>query len=350
MLKILFITQKVDREDDVLGVYHEWLKRLAGQVERLNIICLYRGAADLPDNAPVFSLGKEKSVSNWKYLKNFYTYIFRLRPNYDLVFVHMNPTYILLGWLPWKLWGKRIIYWNASYKISPRMKLAAWLADQRLTSVLEAFAVRQPVIAVGQGIDTELFKPDPTAQRLTNSILFLGRIAPVKNLEVLITAAQLLYQRGVLFHLDIAGEPDSEYQPYFAKMKRQAQTLGRAGLIRFLGRVPNYQTPRLYNSRQVFVNLTASNSFDKSILEAMACQTLALVSNSVYQKIFPEALRPLLLFRENDPLDLADKLERLLPLPVQASETIGGQLREIVVRSHGLNKLTDKLIRTLEEL
>ena len=29
MAKLLFITQKVDKDDDILGVYHRWIEKLA---------------------------------------------------------------------------------------------------------------------------------------------------------------------------------------------------------------------------------------------------------------------------------------------------------------------------------
>lgn len=347
VLKILFITQKVDREDDVLGVYHEWLRRLAGQVTRLPIVCLYRGTTALPANAPVFSLGKETNISIWQYIKNFYTYIYRLRPDYDIVFVHMNPAYILLGWLPWKLWGKKIVYWNASYKISPRMKLAAWLADRRLTSVPEAFAVGQSVTAVGQGIDTELFRPDPTVAKAPNSILFLGRIAPVKNLEVLIDAVRILRQRGSNIFLDIVGLPESRNQKYYDELKGEAKDLERLGVVKFLGRVPNYQTPVVYNSHRIFVNLTESNSFDKSILEAMACGTLVLVSNTVYKNILGD-LANKLVFKEKTPQDLAEKIALLLTTSEDEQTKISRQLREIVVKNHNLDQLVAKLVTILD--
>jgi len=56
----LFITQKIDKNDDLLGVYHEWIKRLALEFEVVNAICLYKGKYDLPPNVRVYSLGKEE--------------------------------------------------------------------------------------------------------------------------------------------------------------------------------------------------------------------------------------------------------------------------------------------------
>ena len=98
-MKLLVITQKVNKNDSNLGFFHEWLLRLAGQVEKLTIICLEKGEYNLPDNVQVLSLGKNikyqisniKFICQLKYLFRFYKYIWKFRKEYDAVFVHMNP-------------------------------------------------------------------------------------------------------------------------------------------------------------------------------------------------------------------------------------------------------------------
>jgi glycosyltransferase involved in cell wall biosynthesis len=350
-VKLLFITQKIDKEDDILGVYHEWAKRLAERVAELNVICLYKGDVDLPLNARVWSLGKEKGLSKLAYLLNFYGYIFRLRNSCDLVFVHMNPSYILLGWFWWKLWGKKIAYWNASYKISALMKLGLFLADVGVTSVPEAFDVKsKKIVAIGQGIDTSCFKRDETVRREISSILFLGRVSPVKNLEVLISAVNILHSRGIAVTLNIVGLPAKGGEKYYGDIRRKALGLEEQDVVKFSGAVPHHQTPQIYNSHKIFVNLTESGSFDKSILEAMACQTLVLVSNKIYERIFPDNLKGLLMFKEKNAADLASKLERLLELSSLEAENIGAKLREIVVKDHNLDSLSSKLVSVFSYL
>ena len=61
-MKLLIITQKIDKNDDLLGIYHKWVKKIAAKCESVRVICLYKGEYDLPDNVKVFSLGKEKKI------------------------------------------------------------------------------------------------------------------------------------------------------------------------------------------------------------------------------------------------------------------------------------------------
>ena len=71
-MKLLIITQKVDVNDDVLGFFVEWIRKLADKAEQVSVICLFKGEYDLPDNVKIFSLEKEEGASKMKYLKRFY--------------------------------------------------------------------------------------------------------------------------------------------------------------------------------------------------------------------------------------------------------------------------------------
>src|SRR3989344_92970 len=112
MKKILIVTQKVDKNDPILGFFHRWLEEFAKYFEKVTVICLEKGKCDLPQNVKVLSLGKENGRSKFKYLKNFYHFIWQERENYEVVFVHMNEEYVLLAGLPWRLLGKRISMWR----------------------------------------------------------------------------------------------------------------------------------------------------------------------------------------------------------------------------------------------
>jgi len=104
-MKLLILTQKVDKNDDILGFFHRWLKEFAGRVEKLTVICLQKGEYDLPENVKVLSLGKERGVSKLGYVLNLYKYIWVLRAQYGHVFVHMNQEYVLLAGLCFMIQG-----------------------------------------------------------------------------------------------------------------------------------------------------------------------------------------------------------------------------------------------------
>jgi hypothetical protein len=136
-MKLLILTQKADINDDILGFFHRWIEEFARHCESVIVICLQKGEYDLPENVRVLSLGKERvtryalGVTNkLKYLFNFYKYIWQERNNYDSVFVHMNPIYIVLGGLFWKLWNKKIILWYTHKAFNFKLRVAEKLVDK----------------------------------------------------------------------------------------------------------------------------------------------------------------------------------------------------------------------------
>mgnify|MGYP001605682055 FL=1 len=349
MSRLLFITQKVDKDDDVLGVYHRWIDELAKKVEQISVICLYQGRTELPINVQVFSLRKEYGSNRWSRVFLFYKYIWILRKDYSSVFVHMNPIYILLGGLFWKLSGKRILFWyNHPFgNITARIGIA--LADKVFCTSPYSFSARyKKTSLMPAGVDTVFFKRDPNITRKENRILYLARISLIKNIDCLIEAAKILEQKRMEFEFLIVGSPSSDMDKIYEKRLRVvAKDLINSGRIVFRLSVPHNKTPEIYNSSGIFVNLTPAGSFDKTILEAMASELLILVSNRAFGNILGEELGRLCLFEENNVLDLVGKIKLLLALDPAKKLELGGQLRETVVQHHCLAKLLTALAAEL---
>lgn len=343
-MKLLFVTQKVDKDDDFLGIYHRWIEKLSQKVEKITVICLYKGKVELPENVVVYSLGKETGASKLKYVANFYKYLFSLR-EYDKVFVHMNPEYILLGGLFWKILRKKIFFWYNHPKGTWRAKVAIAFANFVFHTSPFAFpSSYKKAKIMPVGVDTGLFRPMPEIAKRTNSILYLGRISPIKYIEVLIEAAILLDRQGRDFQLHIIGDTSrAEEMPYANKIKKLAEPLIKKNKAIFSDSVPNYKVPEIYNRHAVSVNLTPKGSFDKTIIEAMACESLIITSNPAVADILPDIVK----FKENDVQDLARSISMVLDLPISEKVRIGKSLRERVLGRHDLDTLINKLLETL---
>lgn len=346
------ITQKIDRDDSILGVYHEWAREIAKSFDKLSVICLYEGRNELPESVKVFSLGKEIKKSRILYLKNFFSYIWKLRADYDAVFVHMNPVYVILAWPLWKLLHKKIYLWYAHPAWNWKVKLAYVLSDKVLTSVPEAFYVhRGKVIVVGQGIDTDTFRHDLKVGRAKNSILSLGRLSPSKKVDVLIGALSQIKAGDLKIRLSIVGAPPAipNAIEYAESLESMVADLGLKDIVRFYGSVHHNETLAWYNKNEIFVNLSPTGYFDKTVLEAMASGCLPLVSNKAYETVFPEDFYKLLIFRPDDIKDLAGKIKGLLLMPHDSRVEIARRLREIVVEHHSLSTLGYRLARAFSQ-
>jgi len=354
-MKLLIITQKIDINDDLLGFMNNWVAEFAGYCEEITVISLGIGKYKLPPNVKIFSLGKEEysrhssTIRKLVSLYRFYKYIWRERKNYDKVFVHMNKEYVILGGWFWKMRGKKIALWYNHLKGNIFSRISGALADVIFyTSPFSFFAGNKKAVIMPAGIDTDIFRKIQEIKRTEKSILFLGRVSPVKNLETLVGAVKILDKQNIDFILNIIGEAGEKDREYFDKIKKIAAELEHAGRIKFSAKSPNYKTPEIYNRNEIFINLTDSGSLDKTTLEAMACESLVLASNRSFEKIFPAPWHGLMLFKEKDEKDLAEKIIKLFDLPEEEKESIRKQSRELVIENHSLKKLAEKMIYLLK--
>ncbi|MCK5059873.1 MAG: glycosyltransferase family 4 protein [Candidatus Pacebacteria bacterium] len=342
-MKLLILTQKVDKNDSVLGFFHGWLLEFSKHFEHLTVICLEKGGGNLPENVEVLSLGKEKKISRFAYVFRFYKYIWGERNNYDTVFVHMNQEYLLLGWILWKLWGKKIILWRNHNKGSFLTDIAVWASDiVCCTSKFSYTAKFKKTQLMPVGIDENMFKRDTSIQRNSWTILSLGRISPVKKIDVLIDALILLDEKEIAFKASIYGDTPKRDQLYYEKLKQQGAALSKRNKLEFYKGVSHKETPQVLNAYEIFVNLTPAGSFDKTILEAMACEAMVVFSNDFLDSDKFQRM----LTKQDDPVALAQKLEFILKNPSDF-ENIKKQEREYVVENHSLSLLTQKIVSAI---
>jgi len=345
-MRLLILTQKMDKNDDLLGFMHDWAMKFSERFESMIVLALGVGEHALPDNIKVFSLGKEQYgdysgiIRKLVSVCRFYKYIFRHKNEYDCVLVHMNKEYMLLGGLFWRFLGKKTALWYNHGAGNIFSILAGFLAQKIFcTSPFSFFAKWPKVLLMPAGINTDIFKKDERIRPIKNSILFLGRISPIKGVHFLIEAAILLDKNNVDFILNIVGQAGEKDGEYFKKIKNLAGDLEQKGKIKFWGKVANYKTAEVYNQNEISVNLTDSGSFDKAILEAMACEKLVLVFNESFKNILPAVL----FFQEKNTDDIAKKLEQILILPKESHAIYGRELRAYVLQNHSLDKLTERI-------
>jgi glycosyltransferase involved in cell wall biosynthesis len=344
-MKLLILTQKVNKNDPILGFFHRWLEELSKKFEKITVICLEEGDHDLPKNVKVFSLGKESGRSKLKYIINFYKYIWVEKKNYDRVFVHMNQEYALLGGLFWKIMDKKIFLWRNHPQGSFLTRVAVWFSEKVFYTSPQAFVAQfknSQIMPVG--IDTDKFKNSNLESQIPNSILSLGRISPIKNIDKLIEAAVLLDKEGVDFKLDIVGDPvNKDDKGYQDKLFEMAKDLVEKGKVKFIPAVSQDEAVEMYQTHQIFVNLTPSGSMDKTILEAAACGCILITSNKYILEVINEYS-----FSKVSPPQLA----MLISSYLNKDDSIIQKSKEKIfdfVKKNDLNHLVGKLFNVINE-
>ncbi|MEK7546290.1 MAG: glycosyltransferase family 4 protein [Patescibacteria group bacterium] len=352
-MKLLIVAQVADRDDDVLGAFHQWIARFAEVFDSVDVICLRKGAIALPANVRVHSLGKEEKPSRWRYVSRFYRYAFGLRKDYDVVFVHMNPEYVVLMGLFWRLMGKTVFLWYAHKKGGFLRTLALAFLDRVVSVSKESFVdnASKKFIAVGHGIDPDVYRCDAPVAGGRKIILSVGRLSHVKEYDLLIDAIALLKRRRTQadFFVRLVGGPaNPEDVAYVARLKEKIARLGLAGLFEFAGPMPNKDILPQLCAASSFVSMQDGGGAGKSFLEAMSCGVPTVVRTPVFNDLFGPWLPSL--YYDGTPEDFAAKLDACLSLGEADRARMGATLRNIVVERHDLKKLVRRLKDEYESL
>lgn len=333
-MRLLITTQVVDSKDPFLGFFHGWLLEFSKHFEHIHVVCLKEGEHKLPANVTVHSLGKEHGVSRIGYVFRLLRYIWTLRGEYDAVFVHMNQEYILLaGWL-WKLLGKRIYMWRNHYAGGLFTDVAAMFATKVFCTSAHSYTAKyKKTVVMPVGVDTELFAPSAVL-RAPRSVLFFSRFAPAKKPDMLLEALGVLHGERVQFRASFYGDALPQDAAYRENVIKRAGELGLGEKVAFYPGVPHTEAPDVFSKHEIFVNLSSSGTYDKTMFEAAACGCLVLASSPDFAAI---AGRQFLV--TEDSKAVADKLHEFLALLQSEREDLARKLRETVVRGHDLTHL-----------
>ncbi len=353
-MKLLILTQKMDRTDAVLGFMHGWVEAFARQSERVTVVCLERGVVALSETVTVLSLGKEKGYSRVRYSLNFYRYIWNYRHEYDAVLVHMNPEYIVLGGLLWRIWNKPVSLWYAHKSVPWHLRLAHVFINVVFTSTASGFRLpSKKVSVIGQGIDTDRFKIgelDVAHEGGVCRIVTVGRITPAKDYDTLLDAVEIVVREGLSVRVDIFGPASiASDKSYLAKLKAKVIERRLTSIVFFQGPVMNTELPSVFEKVDVFVNMGLTGSMDKAVPEAMACGLPILTCNEAFTEVLGDYADKLM-YPKGDAHILAEKIKMLARLSELERQKMGALLREIVVEKHSLRRFVAVIVEKLTVL
>ncbi|MFP3897434.1 MAG: glycosyltransferase family 4 protein [Anaerolineales bacterium] len=248
------------------------------------------------------------------------------QPVYVGPLLHPCPTVVTLHDLSFYLYpelfprSKRIYLQHMTrYTIHHAQAIIA-VSNSTKRDALRLFSVPETKITViPNGVEARM-RPldDPTATKAlrrrydlpSDLLLFLGTLEPRKNLIALLEAYALLRQRGnICHHLVIAGGRGW----YYEKVYDATQRLGLRETVHFTGHVPDEELPIWYNAADLFIYPSLYEGFGLPPLEAMACGTPVIVSNT---SSLPEVVGDAgLMVDPQDPQALAEAIHSLLSDP-----------------------------------
>jgi D-inositol-3-phosphate glycosyltransferase len=175
----------------------------------------------------------------------------------------------------YRIAGERAVARNADAIIAA--------SESERTTLIEEYGVAPEAISVIPcGVDVDMFRPmDSRAARKslgldpkTPVLLFIGRIEPLKGIDVLVRAASQLDGK---FQLLVVGGDEKDAQRLH-DLHTLAENLDVLGKVVFADAVPHEELPTFYNAASVCVVPSYYESFGLVALEAMACGVPVIAS------------------------------------------------------------------------
>jgi glycosyltransferase involved in cell wall biosynthesis len=351
-IRILLFNLATDADDPILAFATGWIRELAERTEWIDVLTMRKGRFDMPSNVRVYSLGKEHGHSEPRRALAFYRILNHLLSStqYDICFAHMIPVFAVMAWPLLRARRIPLVTWYAHRDRGQLLRGAERVSTCMVTSLPSAYpSGGKRAIAIGQGIDTELFAPGPDGPQEPATVLCAGRLSEIKNHHTLLQATAILMARlGPVFRVEIVGGEPGDNRAYRRTLAQQLAALDLEQVVTLTGVVHFESLPDWYRRCRVHVNLTPTGFGDKVVLESMACARPCIVANEGFREtlgIYAERLY----FRYGDARDLADKIQDVLTLPDNQWELMGRYLRDQVLRLHSLDDLVERLLRVFDE-
>lgn len=244
----------------------------------------------------------------------------------DLVNAHFLPNY---GWLAalagldpliLSVWGSDVL---VSAQKSPlhRARARYVLARSRLVTcdgqnlvraLQDLGAASQGIVNIPMGVEEDILKTrfQGWNQAGPVKIASVRQLEPVYNVEVLIRAASRMSSERVSFHIDVAGWGSKAGQ-----LKKLAEKSGLTQALHFRGSLPHPELVTLLQQADIYVATSLSDSTSVSLLEAMACGCIPVVTDIPGNREWIEHGRNGYLFPAGDYLALAGILKQLINDP-----------------------------------
>lgn len=220
----------------------------------------------------------------------------------------------------------------------------------------------EKIVVIPPGVNTELFRPiEKTkakkavgADEKDKIVLFVGRIEPLKGIDVLMYAIKILSIQCPNFSVclwivggDISQKPRM-WTRELQNLEKLRGVLNITTLVNFVGQRTQKELPNYYNASEVVVMPSHYESFGIAALEAMSCGVPVITTNVAGVSSLIDEKHAGLITSVNNPLLLASQIAYLLK-DKKAREQVSKDVRKNVEDLTWKNVAT-KVERVYDEL
>lgn len=335
----------------------KWCRYLSQRGCNIDVISLNGGEIE---EAHVYNLGVSSDRIQSKFLLNKANYLFQARKvkellhdiNPDILHAHYATSYGLLGSLtgfhPYVLsvWGSDVYDFPRKNILSKKMLQYNLKKADYIFSTSRAMAEEtnkytdKKLYITPFGVDTSIYKPMHVKDDNNITIGTVKSLETVYGIDYLIKAfAEVVKNNSnINLKLKIAGKGSEEQ-----KLKELCKSLGIENQVEFLGFLSLDQTVAAYNSFDIAVFPSISESFGVSAVEAQACGLPVIVSDAGG---LPEVAKPgysSIAVRKQNVEDLASAMQKLIDNK-ELRETMGRNGIEYVKKNYDVNRNFDYIM------
>jgi glycosyltransferase involved in cell wall biosynthesis len=355
MTSLVFVTQRIDEADPVLGFVPSLVGALAERFDAVTAIANATGA--IPQCAPnvrVWSLGRERGLGRGARTARYVRLLVRAAREHraDALLAHMCPEYLDLAAPVAKVHGFPTLLWFAHPARSAALRIADVAADAVVTSLPGAYPLPSPKVhVIGQATDIRAFSPCLPGERVgALRALALGRTSPSKGFDVAIRAIAEARRRGTDVRLEIVGPSVTrEETAHRSQLERLVVDLGLEGAVALRPGIPRSEIREVICGSDVLVNAMVAGSGDKVVFEAAALARPVIVSNPSFAQLLA-GLPLAAAFPEGDHLALAERLAEVANADPDVVASTTSRLRDRVERDHSVDHWADEVVSLVERL
>ena len=176
------------------------------------------------------------------------------------------------------------------------------------------------------GVDLDLFKPSdkkearksigaPLDEKL---ILFVGRVEPLKGIDVLLYSLKILLDNHPQLKVNVwivggdISQPVDMWPKELKKLSEIRDVLTISTSVKFVGRKEQEELPLYYNAADLLVMPSHYESFGITAVESMACAVPVITTDVTGVSNLIDEKHSILITSANNPIRLAERIATLL--------------------------------------
>jgi glycosyltransferase involved in cell wall biosynthesis len=341
--KLIFFCQSASQEDPIVADTIQKIESLANRSEISHIFVLSLRGSVGKNTKKISFYDVGSNVSKFKKLYLLFSTVIKICREHKIksCFLYMTPTILPFFWCMKPFFKFKVVAWFAHTYFNLKTRICLKYFCDKWVSIDKAQILNYPhVKIIGQGVDTFLFAP--IIQNKKTDLLTVGRITPVKKIELIFQAMNLLNFKGLKTTLTIVGDaylPDD--QKYKNKLLKMIIELKLNEQVMWAGSIKRNSLPDFYSGAKVIV-FPVRGGIGKVTVEALSCGIPVVINDPKAHEFLGEKLSNLFI-ASDDPELMASRIESLLLLNTSDYQNLSLECRQLILNKHSIEKFTERL-------